>query len=496
MPEVVSRWSDALRHWDPDPDYFEFEVEIVKRQVPVDPEAVASAERSLEVVRKMSELAHEIRRQRRRHMFELAAWTVRLLQEAGGEPRLLDALQTFAPRSGSDEERVDAASSAIDADRLSKWITFSLPSRRAHFIGTDKLVVDAFVVTTVMRQTPGSPPAFAGAEWVREREQALVDAAEALRPWGLWPTLVEDGRVDDRINEFIASVQQAAAEARRAERQALVSASTDPARLAEFTRWVRDGYDDARLVPLLLAGPVEPLPRENVPSPRFLGVDEWVPKDWFLSSNRMVNVDDVARHFGEATARDETDALLRALAAAPVRRLLGSPRERVDAAVQRLRDAGFSPNVVMSPISWRLRQELGVGPIAADDAALEGLGQRARHWVAGRIDGLVVVDWPTWPADRVVVADTQRSVQFNQTIVEPEEEPLVVAVQFFSQEEAVDLAKEHRKLFWTDERRTTEARAEEVAAHGYLRIRTAAVIKVAKLEAAVAIRLPRALHGE
>jgi hypothetical protein len=497
LAETLSRWSDVLRHWDPDPHYFEFELDSAKAQTPIDATAVARAEESLSVVTRLSELAEEVRRARRRHMFELAAWALRLLQESGGEPRLIEALQAFAARTGSDRQRVDAASSAIDGDRLSKWITLSLPSRRAHFIGTDALVLDTFVVVTVVGMAADATPSFEPSEWILEREQALLNAAEALRTWSEWTHLVADGKVDERIDQFCAGIRRAAAEEQRLQRQALVAASPDPERVNEFTTRLRDGYENGRLVPLLLGGPVELSSRQETPLPGFFGTDEWVPKEWFLPSNRIMNVDDLARRWGEDIAESETDALLREVVKAPGRRLPGSTvRERVLAAAGRLVDSGFSPNVVICPISWRLRRELEPVPLAPEEPSAERTGERGRHWVAGSLGDLVVVEWPLWPGDRVVVADIPRLVRFRQTTVEPEDELFVAGIRFFAVDEAIDFVKEHPRAFWTTDRRRQDQRAEELSVHGLLRIRIAILAEIADLNAGVTVRIPKVLQRD
>lgn len=497
LGETLSRWGDVLRHWDPDPRYFEFELDRAKAQSPIDPMTVARAEKSLAAVVRLSELAEDVHRARRRHMFELAAWTLRLLQEGGGEPKLVEALQAFAARTGSDGQRVDAASSAIDGDRLSKWLTLSLPSRRAHFIGTDSLVLDTLVVVTVIGMAADATPSFESSAWIMERELALLDSAEALRSWGEWADLVADGKVGERIDQFCAGVRRAAADARRRERQALIAASPDPARMEEFTTWLRDGYEGARLVPLLLGGPVEPSSRHEIPSPGFFGTDTWVSKEWFLPTNRVANVDGLARHWGEDIAQSETDVLFSELAKAPGRRLAGMALgERVHAAAQLLRDAGFAPNVVIGPVSWRLRQELGVVHFATDDPRFNGIGERARHWIAGSLGDLVVINWPLWRGDRIVVADVPRFVHFRQTTVEPENESFVATIRFFASDEATDFVKEHPKVFWAADRRRRNQRAEELAVHGLLRVRIAITTEINDTNAGVTVRIPKALQRD
>lgn len=496
LAETLSRWGEVLQQWDPDPHYFEFEVSHAKARTPVDVAAVESAEKSLAVVVRLRDVHTGVHRARRRHMFELAAWTLRLMQARGGESRLIEAFQAFAGRTGSDRERVYAASDAIDGDRLSKWITFSLPSRRAHFIGTDSLVLETFVVVTVLRMAADATPSFEPSAWIMEREEALLESAEMLRSWSVWVDLVADPSVDARLDQFCVGVSRAAAEERRLQREALVAASPDAHRVDEFSAWLRDGYEGARLAPLLLGGAVEISPREQAPAPGFFGTDVWVSKEWFLPSNRVVNVDSVARQFGEDVARGETDVLLRELENAPGRRLPGSTvRDRVLAAEQRLRDDGFSPNVVICPVNWRLRQELALGPTLSEAPGVAA-GERARHWIAGSLGDLVVVDWPTWCDDRIVVADVPSFVRFRQTTVEPEKELFAASIRFFPADEATDFVKQNPKVFRTNDRRRRSERAEELAVHGLLRLRIAIVAEATNLNAGVAVRIPKRLLSD
>jgi hypothetical protein len=139
---------------------------------------------------------------------------------------------------------------------------------------------------------------------------------------------------------------------------------------------------------------------------------------------------------------------------------------------------------------------LGTGSPELDDPRLLGLGEPARHWIRGEIEGLLVANSPTWPADRIVVADASRYLQYHQTTVEPENELLVVAIRFYDSDEAIDLVKQHPALFRTPERRARAARADELRAHGLLHVRIAFYKTITDRDAAIAIKLPKQLVSE
>jgi hypothetical protein len=484
VAELLDRWDEVLDHWHP-AGMYEIELGLSDHIDFANPDDL-----------ELSRAAVQIRQSRRTRYFELFAWVFRQITSAVEDDAraLREPLELLASRVNNDQFLMQTAKEALTADHIGRWLMSVQQARKVHVVETHGLVIEALVVAWIMRPSlvphdllgdPGT--------WLSDREAGLIAAADAMRSVPIVRELLPETDVDARIDAFCSVVRVAAAEERERERLAILAAEPDDGRVAEFKSIVRKGYDDARITTLLV-GHVAPVPRSEIDTPKFLGYDQYVPKDWFTANSRTIT-QFVSRDLGEEVARAEAKALLDLLESSSAKRFPANVplADRVRLTIADLRAREVTPNLIIAPLNWKLPSELPLHPI---DMSKVDVGVASRGWLAGGFEDIPVLQPPRWPQDRIVIADTRRYLKFRPTFVLPENDEFVVSLTFYDREEALAVAKERPTLFRTNTIRTQVQRAEELQAHTLLRMRVAFDAEVAERHAAARITIPKSLRQD
>jgi hypothetical protein len=343
VPALLDRWDDVLQYWEPvDPARFERAAELAMAASPPDIAQAETAQKLLGPAQELAKVKRDIKTAHDQSYTELAAWLLRVLETDVTRPELTETLSDIASRLHTHADRSAAAEAAIDSDQLRNWIMFSKPGRGGQPIGADLYVLDAFVLTTLLAMSPGNAPSLVPRPWLLERAAALEETANKLKTWPHWHTLLAGSDADERVEHFKDAVRAAASVERRRQRSALLEAVPDPDSVALFQQCVREGFERSHVLPALFGRETASIARDTDRTPTFLGRDQYIPKDYFLGTSRVVNIDDFARSIGDNAAHGEMATVAADLALAPVRRLpAGSVRDHVIAAAGRLRADGY-----------------------------------------------------------------------------------------------------------------------------------------------------------
>jgi hypothetical protein len=184
--------------------------------------------------------------------------------------------------------------------------------------------------------------------------------------------------------------------------------------------------------------------------------------------------------YGRSMARGELNAFLASLDKLPPRHWrLPTATGRLAKAVERLREIGVEPNLILIPLSWRLLETL-----RRQGHFTSSHREQARS-VAGTFDGIQVCDCSMAGVDRAYVLGLPTAVALRQYIDEGRD--VETEIRSLREEEAKVLSEERLAVVAAD---LTEDRAARVA----LLVRFGAWERMAIVvdrKAAIRVCLPR-----
>lgn len=518
--EVVRIWSGSLSQWNINTDEIDWQLEMARLQHPDGSPEVEGLIEEQRRVQKLTDLRVALLDQRRKHIFEVAAWTFRIL-EKNDSP---DAKQLFAfliGQVGGASDRISAARQLLNTDTaLSNWILFSLPTRQAHFIGTDGLVLRTLALGLLMvAPTNGNRIVFPTEEWLVARAQVLREAIERfLSEWDEWTPILpneniaaeprhedaapESAELDanlyrrKRAEAVLHGLSTAIEKFQSSERDTLVQAVPSQQRIDWFLTLLDKGVTSSRFADLLTDGVAE-LPVGQLVEPRYRsGPYQWVPKDWFLEGCNVVNVDDVAQDLGALVGQGEAEILFSAIRQAQsIETVGGDITTDLNSAIALLRARSFRPTAIIGPINWRLWQEIGIQRNDTAGFLPAGVGERMAHWVEGHIGDVLIIESSEWPNDHIVVLDFPAHIELQRGIYE-DGSTLRRQLQFFDPEAARALAEENPRMMASEERISLEARVEEIRTQALLRVERAVSTRTKDAKAAVSIPIPADIRRE
>jgi hypothetical protein len=291
-------------------------------------------------------------------------------------------------------------------------------------------------------------------EWVVGREDEFAGLLESLKT---------DSRIADNVGIEVAETRAAeienAFEKARRDRardlsNELADAPIDPAKVKAFTKGARSTWDSARLLgPLFAAFSTYEILTTEAKGPEWFGRDELLPKGLFTSTQEVHGLDMVWNDIGESIARGEVGRLVESIQnsrQSPPVLESESFQEAIRRAAEKLESEGFSPAVIMVPISWRLQQTLEVGRFFGADRAPSKLnltGAKAEHWYEGSFEGLEVFESTRVPQERVYVIDLAGLGRLRQWTVDEEGHLLRVELSAYDTADALEAVARQPELF-------------------------------------------------
>jgi len=235
---------------------------------------------------------------------------------------------------------------------------------------------------------------------------------------------------------------------------------------------------------LRLAGACEDIDGSN-PEAGY-GYQGYEPKDWYVS-DRIAGLEGHAQQIGNVIAEGENARLYEAIAQArALRRIAGDINQRLDHAIEAMRQNGYKPTAIFVPWRvWELPPELDLQRLADPrDGADVVLGK------LGRFRDLDVVEMRDLPADRVVLADLQAFATFRQWTRGAD--ALAITVASFDEQTAKATARADRRLLRQPGRTKLADRARELRKQVFVQALEEFALQVNDPKAARAVPLPPA----
>jgi hypothetical protein len=402
--------------------------------------------------------------------FGLAMWSAHLLREASDhegsatELTASDALRMLAGRFEAVEDVFDIyeqAGERDDEDRVpwTSWFLEELPPEEAHIIPTSSELLFTALLLASAWTTEDQPHSLQPRDWMRWREEevetALAQIAEEGPLWapilglsvsGSEQVVATDAECNDwrsRVSHLRDLIAEGRDRREEIQRRSLREAPLDIGKIMELEATVRKSILDRRLIRHLFAAQGGLVELPDRPSERSeLASRHWLPKDLLVADSNVVGLETAARQLARAPLNGEVEGLLAVLPeldpvevgdADAFSQILG--RE-----LDRMREDGFQPTLLLAPISWRLRQALGLAPIGSSPESVAGplVPPAVAHHFAGTFEGVPILTAPQLPARQLWALDLPRVASFREW---PSEEGSGVrlTVEAFSEAEARQL---------------------------------------------------------
>jgi hypothetical protein len=358
----------------------------------------------------------------------LAMWAAHRLMQAGTtqaeESTVSEALAILAARLPGGEELLDVYEGANEREERERgvpwtsWFLGELDSEEAHMIPTSSELIFTTMLLLVVGLDTGEVE-LKPRPWFEYREEEMAQAAARLREEaGRWSSVFAGANSVDgpaaegphegdwlervaRLEALVERAREGAIEFRRAE---IREAATDPALVAEFRRAVLGAAGKGRLVHDLFETQGAFCKREGKPEEP-VGGRTWLSKRLFIPDSHVIGLESNARSLARfahgAEMRRLVELLERVEASAPGGEIADRLREEV-----RIRAvAGRPATLLLLPISWRLRQGLGLTMFGSQGVGshLVPAGRAAEF--DGLFDDVPVLDTPYAPKDRLWLID-------------------------------------------------------------------------------------------
>jgi hypothetical protein len=481
LSQINEVWDQPLDHWHPehrDPDDWQLQAAINRAE----PEDVLERIRvELAAKQVLVDIKEELIDWRAIHRFGLLFWILRNIRERGDIENWRPAWTTFAGYLGDVPRLAQILDKGIEADwedrgRWSNWVMDSLPKRQVHGLAVDLEFIQTFVVLALNLITPDGPAPqiepmeHGGGRFDNPRQTVEgIVASENLKP------LLPPDRLTDRVELLISSLDQMRAVAKEQEEQAIIDAPIQDELVNEFVDKLREKWRTSRGVREIFdaIGVIERGPAA-VPALGGSQNKEWMLKAMFIRQPRVHGLEMTAEEWGRGLARWEWNRLVDSAAESPEVVVAAgmSAAERLRAALDELRAAGYQPSLVIAGGgSWRLYQELDLrlAPTFGGDARVpDWLNEpEGRGSFIGMVDDVPVFEYYEF-RDGVAnndarVFDLARFAVFKESDTDDPPGPVTVEITGRTKEELRDLVRQGRVNF--DENLDEDARVRRLLQH-------------------------------
>jgi hypothetical protein len=340
-------------------------------------------------------------------------------------------------------------------------------------------------------------------EWLPPKlEQVERLLAEALKDEALKNYLLPGAeRLRERAEVLRAALGRSAEEQKALEEEKIRESPLAPEKLEAFERSLRAGWSENRsAAPLFrFVGSYEE-PSEHLPGEAgWFGTDEWLPKDMFVPQSHVYGVEGVAHQYGFSLAGGEISEVVNKLSDSPGAGEDAGPfPEKVRATLRKMAAEGYSPSVILAPLSWRLMRDMGIegGPRRRNDPSPpEGIPPEvAQNAFRGRVDGVPVFELLRTAKDRIWIVDLAAFATWRQWLVNEEGEYLRIEFEDFDEDQALELARENPNMLQSIGRESVADRAAAIRSRVYLRVRERFEVRLKDQKAARWLDLPEALR--
>ncbi|HVU78845.1 MAG TPA: hypothetical protein VHC67_14800 [Gaiellaceae bacterium] len=481
LGQINEVWDEPLQHWNPehsDPDDWQLRVAIERGEPEDEVERIRG---ELAANQRWVDVKQELLDWRALHRFGLLFWILRNVRDRGDVESWRPAWTTFAGYFGNVPRLAQILDKGIEADwedrgRWSNWVMESLSRRQVHGLAVDLEFIQTFVVLALNLIPPDGPapqidPMKHGTgrlENPRETVEGIV-AIENLQP------LLPPDRLDDRTQLLVAALEQMRALEEEQKEQAIIDAPIEDELVNEFVEKLRGKWRTSRGVREIFnaIGVVERGPTA-VPALGGSQNKRWMLKAMFIREPRVYGLEMTAEEWGRGLARWEWNKLVDCATESPEVVVADgmSAGERLRAALDELRAAGYQPSLVIAGGGrWRLYQalDLRLAPNFGGDAAVPDWLQDAegRESFLGTVDDIPVFEYFEFrdgvSNDDARVFDLGRFAIFKESDNPDPPGPVTVEITAHTEDEVRDLVRQDRVNF--DESLDEDARVRRLLQH-------------------------------
>lgn len=508
LREADKSWSRIFLHWEPEHEEpFEELVDATAYELGEADPRVKEARQKVESKMQQVAVKEDFFSLRTACRYGLCFWALRRLRESEAPSEWILIFEYLASYFKNVEQIIHAVSVALAAEDTlpwSDWILSDLPQEEVHFVGADPEILRAFVTLMLLSTDLEARASFIGPlEWMPVKlEQVMQLLDEVLQDEALKGHLLpSEERLQDRAESLRAALRQAAEAQKGLEEEKIRESPLAPGKLENFKRSLHEGWSENRLVaPLFqLVGSYEES-SENPPGDAgWFGTDDWLPKDMFVTEPQVYGAESIAHQFGFSLANGEMNTLLNRLSDSPSEGEDAGPLpEKVHTILQKMAEEGYSPSVILAPMSWRLMRDMDIegGPRRRNTLSPpEGIPPKAaRNNFRGLVDEVPVFGLLRTPKDRIWIVDLAAFATCRQWLVNEKGEYLRIEFEVFNEEQALDLAREYPNVLQSDERESVADRAAAIRSRAYLRVRERFEIKIEDQKAARRLDVPEELR--
>lgn len=396
------RYRKVLQFWDP------AERNYLAEAVIEDPERFGASPSEIDEARRVlasQAVKQSLERRRTGYRLSVLAW---MLHRASVEDEgAWGHIRAYTQALPNTDELIQSAGHALDHDGLlDRWVSSEGPELEVRSIDVEGPALRALVLALLLKR--GALRRIPPAAWMSEHrvERAHVLIGELLDiPHVQEFALDPDESVETAAQRVAELLDDAEQEQREIEDRELIARELDQQKVEAFKEAVVQGWSESRLAPDLLKladAPIKLTDPEEFSALRFGFAPRLEPKGMFVTPTNWAGVDSHGEHLGRELARGEAEEVIKASTehASPVRGR-GSAPERLNILVDRLRSDGYTPQLILMPVSWRLGRELGLPEWRQPQQDEGPLGSHIRGW----FDGIPVTEWSAVENDRLYALD-------------------------------------------------------------------------------------------
>jgi hypothetical protein len=408
-------------------------------------------------------------RYRRVLQFGLAMWAVHLLapELGGGAPgsrERVEAVSLLSNQLGSMEELFDTFERATERDEedsvpWSTWFLSELPSDEIHSIPTSSALMLTLILLALERVKPNGKGELKPREWFESRKSEIDEALARLRveagPWSQAMELVApsvEPHAGERQRSWVAKLERLQAMLKTAREEAIEhrkaaerEAPLDAALAEEFTANLTQASREGRLLRDVFAvqGALRTSTELGETTPRTHRT--WLPKRLFIRGSRLLGANTSGRELGRRTMNLEMSHLMNALEPLQCDASNESLHDQMSAVITELAAEERPATLVLLPVSWRLRENLGLTMWGKQKIESDLVPTHRSEEFAGLINGVPVLDVPWTPDDRIYLVNLPSLATYLEGPSQ-RNSGLTVELQSFDAEEARDFLADHPEV--------------------------------------------------
>lgn len=497
-----------LVHWQPEYDHpQQWDIDLAEQQGMTTAE-LESLRARLEENQEKVAVRDRVHEWRDLDRFALMFWILRNIRD-GSPARWREAWEVFAPYFSDVPRLALLLDKAIEADfrdrgRWTRWIIESFDDDEAHAVGADGDLIQTFIVRALQIIAPSPdapPPEIEPMEWTRGRLEDPAQTVRELIADSRFAPLLPSEDLEARAELLISALVEANRLRDERENQAIMEAPLSEARVKEFEDAFRRSWRFERWChqALVASGALREMPGDPPESVSGSEVRTWIPKGLLIEDARIAGADINARQYGLNLAHHENHALADLIQAEGSHAEAEegvSAGDQLRAVIRELREAGFAPDLILVPLSFRLIPALEIEMSRGRGGNVEPpdwLDQTLQRVFLGVVDGVSVFELHHMTEERILVADLAAFVEWQTWTSNGDE--LLFRLTAFDEVEAERIARENPRLF-EGEGESIPARAAAIRRSLLFLAQVRYERVVIDAEAARSLALPEGLRQE